>query len=176
MQRKIVFIGGIHGVGKSTLCTRLVSELKVPHYSASELIKRVKSGLFNLNKTVPDVSKNQDVLLFALNEFVTEPCFILDGHFSLFNSEHQVQDVPESVFIAVAPAAICVLTCDIKNVIKRIEDRDGVTNDITDYEKLNRRELSQARNIANTLKIPLLIHDTSTNEQELIAFVKSQLE
>lgn len=36
----IIFIAGIHGVGKSTLCKKLSSRYNIEHYSASELIKK----------------------------------------------------------------------------------------------------------------------------------------
>jgi broad-specificity NMP kinase len=39
MNIKIAFIGGIHGVGKSTICRQICSELNLEYLSASELIK-----------------------------------------------------------------------------------------------------------------------------------------
>lgn len=105
MKRKLIFIGGIHGVGKSTLCKKLISELKIPHYSASELITRAQKGLYTKNKTVKNVTKNQDVLLVALNEFVDEPCILLDGHFALFDAKQKVQQIPVETFASIEPIA-----------------------------------------------------------------------
>lgn len=39
MKNDIIFIGGIHGVGKGTLCKRIESELGIIHLSASEVLK-----------------------------------------------------------------------------------------------------------------------------------------
>lgn len=38
MNKGIIFIGGVHGVGKGTLCKRLASDLKITHLSASEVL------------------------------------------------------------------------------------------------------------------------------------------
>ena len=39
MTSKIAFIGGIHGVGKSTVCKHICRDLKIEYLSASELLK-----------------------------------------------------------------------------------------------------------------------------------------
>ncbi|MEC8328152.1 MAG: ATP-binding protein [Pseudomonadota bacterium] len=176
MKRKLIFIGGIHGVGKSTLCNKLVSELKIPHYSASELITRAKKGLFTKSKTVENVTKNQDVLVAALDEFVDDPYFILDGHFALFDVNHEVQLVPEETFVSIEPIALCVLTCDIKVVLERIAARDGFQHDKSAYEALSNKELANAKSIAQKLNIPVFIHDTNNDILELIQFISSHLE
>jgi len=36
-----IFVAGIYGVGKSTLCANLSKELKIPTYSAGDLISSV---------------------------------------------------------------------------------------------------------------------------------------
>ncbi|PCK30041.1 ATP-binding protein [Pseudoalteromonas piscicida] len=176
MKRKVIFIGGIHGVGKSTLCNKLVSEFNIPHYSASDLIKRAKQGLFTKNKSVANVSKNQDVLLTALNEFVDDPCFLLDGHFALFDANHNVQLVPEETFLSIEPVAMCVLTCDVKVVLERIAARDGIQHDKSAYKELNNSELEHAKSVAERLDVPLFIHDTNNDTLELTLFISSHLE
>ncbi len=50
-QKDIVFVGGIHGVGKSTLCSKFNNLLGISHYSASDLIKKKNRELVNTSKT-----------------------------------------------------------------------------------------------------------------------------
>ena len=35
----VIFVAGIYGVGKSTLCEKLSKELKIPFYSSGDLIR-----------------------------------------------------------------------------------------------------------------------------------------
>ena len=65
MPRKILFVGGIHGVGKSTLCDSICERMNVAHHSASELISKFVKVSHSANKRVTDVGKNQDVLIAA---------------------------------------------------------------------------------------------------------------
>jgi len=44
MNKEIIFIGGIHGVGKGTLCKRIASDLNIIHLSASEVLKWILHG------------------------------------------------------------------------------------------------------------------------------------
>jgi len=38
-MKNIIFIGGIHGVGKGTLCEKVCNDLNLLHLSASEVLK-----------------------------------------------------------------------------------------------------------------------------------------
>ncbi len=140
------------------------------------MLDKAKKGLYAKNKAVANVSKNQDVLLSALDEFVTEPNYLLDGHFALFGPNQEVELVPEETFLAIKPVAICVLTCDLNVVLERIAARDGIQHDISNYKALATNEQSHANMVAEQLDIPLYIHDTDKNIQELIEFISPHLE
>ncbi|NJK52616.1 MAG: AAA family ATPase [Leptolyngbyaceae cyanobacterium SU_3_3] len=67
MTAKTVFIGGVHGVGKTHLCNRIVSHFDVAHVTASELIGRhVKH---RIDKTVSDIEGNQLILAEELARY-----------------------------------------------------------------------------------------------------------
>ena len=40
MSKKIIFIAGSYGVGKTTLCNQISKVMKIPSYSASDLISK----------------------------------------------------------------------------------------------------------------------------------------
>ncbi len=171
-QRDIVFVGGIHGVGKSTLCTHFNNSLGISHYSASDLIKKKNRELVNSSKTVTNVSGNQNVLIEAINEYVVEDKFLLDGHFALFNADQEVIQIPLSTFETLSPVGIVLLVDDVKAIVKRIENRDNIKHSLSKYESLQSVEIETARTVADKFNIPLFIHDVNNELFELENFIK----
>jgi adenylate kinase len=80
----VIFLGGVHGVGKSTLAA-LCKESGVEHLRASDLIKQASSeARFDERKRVKDVDGNQGILVRSLNARIDGGGkFLLDGHFTL---------------------------------------------------------------------------------------------
>lgn len=62
----IIFIGGIHGVGKSFQCAKACEQLGVTHLVAGDLLKAEKQQSAGTDKRVTSVGQNQDVLVRAL--------------------------------------------------------------------------------------------------------------
>ncbi|MEY3499388.1 MAG: hypothetical protein RL308_1057 [Bacteroidota bacterium] len=104
MKRNITFIGGIHGVGKSTICEKICKETSLQYLSASKLIKwgEMNEGL--LSKQVEDVNITQQRLLIGLDNTVNEDkVYLLDGHYSLFNKKNEIVTVPLETFHQLNP-------------------------------------------------------------------------
>ena len=88
MKHKIIFLGGVHGVGKTSLCNKMCEELSIEGYSASNLIKRVKNVKFPTNKHSEEINGNQDTLIVAVNKYIRcKTACLLDGHFCLLNEK-----------------------------------------------------------------------------------------
>jgi len=175
MDNNIIFIGGIHGVGKTTLCEKLVENLHFNHYSASQLIKMLKNeDGDNKNKRVKNIAENQDLLITAINQYLdkSRPA-LLDGHFCLLNTEHKIKRVPKETFTAISPNAIVTLHDDIAKIINRITHRDDVNYDFTLLSSFQDKEISYSADIANNLEIPHLLFNVSDNITGLINFVTS---
>ena len=64
----VIFVAGVYGVGKSTLCEKLSKELSIPFYSASDLISKVNGESYGTNKVVKDKSQNQDILADVIHQ------------------------------------------------------------------------------------------------------------
>ena len=80
-RRRIVFIGGVHGVGKTTLCNELAARFNIEHFSASNLIAREKEEEHLRNKQVENIAGNQDHLVVAINKYFNSTSwYLLDGH------------------------------------------------------------------------------------------------
>lgn len=97
MANKIIFIGGIHGVGKTSLCEELSNQIGTHYFSASKLIKRLKKDhCDNENKAVKDIDGNQELLLTAINQYINKNIIVLlDGHFCLLSSTYEVTLIPK---------------------------------------------------------------------------------
>lgn len=65
-MKKIVFIGGIHGVGKSYLTEKISCHLGIRSYSASKLIAMSKEQDFTANKFIESIDTNQDQLIQSI--------------------------------------------------------------------------------------------------------------
>lgn len=76
----MIFISGVHGVGKSYFCNIAKDKLGISAYSASQLISKEKNELFAANKLIADIEDNQVHLLSAIAKLrATGKEFILDG-------------------------------------------------------------------------------------------------
>ena len=83
----MVFVSGVHGVGKSYFCGILKERLNISSYTASSLISGRKKARFSTDKRVADIDVNQLYLLEAVKELKDRnEEFLLDGHFCLLDS------------------------------------------------------------------------------------------
>ena len=78
----MIFVSGVHGVGKSYFCKLVKDSVGIETYSASALISAKKRSGFAKDKLIPDIDENQQFLLWAVDELRTL-CqnVILAGHF-----------------------------------------------------------------------------------------------
>jgi adenylate kinase len=62
MRKEIIFVGGIHGVGKGTFCRKISDSFQVEWFSASDLLKWSEISTKE-NKKVADFDETQQRLL-----------------------------------------------------------------------------------------------------------------
>ena len=137
----INFIGGIHGVGKTTFCKLLTERIGYLHYSASSLIKEYKN--LEKDKKVDKVNENQDILITAIkNTFNIQNNYILDGHFCLLDTKNQIIEVPFSTFETLNLKKIIVLKDSSCNIHEKLLKRDKINYDMDLIENFQDKELS----------------------------------
>ena len=156
MANRIVFIGGVHGVGKTYFCEILADQFDAEHVTASSLIGRhVKQSK---NKTVPDVEKNQLILAEELYRYKTDRCILLlDGHFCLISSTSEIKDVPLITFEAISPYAIILLKDNPSSIVTRLSQRDGQAYNLNLISALQDREHERANLVSEALKVPIKV-------------------
>ena len=167
MTAKTVFIGGVHGVGKTHFCNNIVSHYDVAHVTASELIGRhVKH---QIDKTVSDIEGNQLILAEELARYQTScRTILLDGHFCLLNAASSVQDVPVETFKAISLYAIILLIDNPEIIAERLSNRDSRVHSIELISELQSREIVRANLTSQSLQVPISVIEVTEALEESI--------
>ena len=174
MATRTVFIGGVHGVGKTYFCKNLVCRFDVAHITASELIGRYVKH--QVDKTVLDVEKNQLILAQELARYETScRTVLLDGHFCLLNATSSIQDVPLETFEAISPCAIILLIDSPEAIAERLSNRDNLMHSIELIAELQAQERARASLISKSLKIPISVIEVTANLEASIEEVSLYL-
>lgn len=164
----IVFIGGIHGVGKSTVCRTICEETGLIHLSASEVLKWEEINHDMTNKTVTDVVHTQDRLINGLTGIVNGLSkYLLDGHYCLLEKDGAIKKIPIETFIKINPFSLNLIVDDISLIKKRLEKRDGKQYDANLLNEMQNSEVSYAKEVSNILNVELNI----CNSQEIAAII-----
>jgi adenylate kinase len=174
-DNRIAFIGGIHGVGKSTICRHVCSELNLEYLSASELLKWKDINEDAKNKKVKDIPDTQNRLILGLtNTLQKDKNYLLDGHYCLLNSDNEVVNVPLDTFKKINPFSLNIILGDISEIKKRLETRDNKPYDYNLLERLQSEELTYAKQMSKTLGITLNI-GTQKDYSELLLLLSENL-
>lgn len=111
MYNNIIFIGGVHGVGKGTICQKIKEKLDFTHLSASEVLKWDDFKNEKGDKRVENVSTTQQRLIENLKNIVNpQKKYLLDGHFCLLKKDNSIERVPLKVFQQINPLAVIIVT------------------------------------------------------------------
>src|SRR5262245_55005538 len=128
---QIVFCGGVHGVGKSSLCRVLAPRIGAVHISAGSLLRT--AGLASTHgHAVSYVWRNQDYLrdaLAAQQRRIGDRPILLDGHFCLLSPLHSIRILPLSLFEWLSPVALLIVVDDPSAIVERLVRRDDAHMD-----------------------------------------------
>ncbi|MDN5201955.1 ATP-binding protein [Fulvivirgaceae bacterium BMA10] len=173
MYQNIIFIGGIHGVGKGNVCTKIQQKMDLEHLSASEVLKWSEVSPDTSNKLVKDISDTQDRLINRLKSLINpNKRYILDGHFCLFDAFGKIHKIPLTTFEKISPFVISVVTSDVEIVNERLRKRDGKSYSQNILNEMQETEIDQAVSIANSLNIPFFIIKND-DSSELVKFLSN---
>jgi adenylate kinase len=163
MNQRIVFVGGIHGAGKTTVSRVLAGLLSASHITAGGLIRETASAEHTVtvgvgDKAVPDVDANQALLLRGLDLYrarIGVGPILLDGHFSLLDPSGAVVGIPIAVYKAISPVAVLLVEADAQTVHDRLMRRDGAAAPLETLSLLASRERERAEAVCAALGIPM---------------------
>lgn len=164
-MKQILFAGGIHGVGKSTLCREIAAQFSLNYLSASEVLRWKDLNTDEKNKKVVDIPDTQSRLLRGL-EAIVKPGqrYVLDGHFCLFNKEGEVTSVPMETFERIKPFALILVTGDPAQISSALARRDDKSYDAEVLEEMQNHEMSHAQQVAAHLNVALIHFDKTTTQ------------
>lgn len=172
MFSNISFIGGIHGVGKSTICHDLCGKLGIEYLSASAVIKWAELNADPNNKRVENISLTQKRLIAGLSNAVKkENHYLLDGHYCLFDKNGKVTRVPYATFKAINPVSLHLIIGDVNKIKARIEERDQRIYDIAILKNMQEQEMAYAKELSQKLNVKLNIGEEA-NYNEIFSALK----
>ena len=175
MNGSTIFIAGVYGTGKSTLCSGLSVRFHIPAFSAGDLISAINGEQYGSNKAVADKYNNQVVLAERVRELNREnERIILAGHFCIFDVDNGVEVLPESVYSALCITRIVLLEADIQTIIAHLRCRDGKDYSKKSVSALIEKEREQSERISRQLKCPFDIYRMTFTDRD-IDFVASML-
>ncbi len=170
----MIFVSGIHGVGKTYFCNIIKEKFGIKSFSASQLIAERGKRDFSADKCVSDIDDNQLLLLNAINELrQAGEEFMLDGHFCLLNEEGVITRIPMETYTLLKPDTMILLLEDPKIIAERRFKRDGIRQDeclIVDFQKAER---VYATEIAEQLNIPLEISHGASDLERILEIIKT---
>lgn len=158
-----IFIGGVHGAGKTTFSKELARLLGASHVTAGGLIRENASASDTVtvgigDKTVPDVDANQVLLLRGLGLLrarIGSTPLLLDGHFVLLDVTGAVAEIPLAVYEAIAPCAVLLVEADPGTIRRRLIERDGDAPAMATVTQLTVRERAHAEQVCASLGLQL---------------------
>lgn len=158
-EKNIIFVGGVHGVGKGYVCSYINSRNEnVLHLSASDVLKWEN----NINKTVDNIDSNQNRLIANLSNIVRKSNrYLLDGHFCLLDTNFKISFIDIDTFMQINPIGILVIKEDPVIIKKRLEDRDSQIYDLDLITEFQECEIQRAIYVSKELKIKYHVFNSS---------------
>jgi len=176
LTSSMLFVGGVHGVGKSTMCQKALGPIGYRCETASSLIAAYGNRVHR-EKMVADVAANQVALLEQLRISRKQYLrFILDGHFTLINAKGKIERIESDVFAEINPDRLILIKGDPKVISSRLSARDGRKWDCGLLEKFQHEEEEHAYYVAKKIGVPLQIFDSSIGYAKLARAVQCSLD
>ena len=158
-QFNLIFLGGVHGVGKSTFAEKLSEVMGIETVSASALIKKARKGkvTWSIDKQTGEIDENQRLLLMEVNhKRLSGGSLILDGHYVLRNSTGTIEKIPVELFKQLQPSILLVLAENPSIILDRLNSRSDTSQSLKDIIEIQKNEIEHAKNVSEALNIKLI--------------------
>lgn len=154
----VIFLAGVHGVGKGFLGIPVANSMSITHLTASQLIREEKGqATWGNDKKTSDLDDNQLALIRAVAQRrLTHPGILLDGHFVLRNAQGVLTPLATSAFKELRLTGVILLTEEENVIASRLALRDKRMPDIQAISKLAAAEVTHAQAVCTELELPLV--------------------
>lgn len=158
MFKNIAFIGGIHGVGKSSICKIICNEIDITYLSASDVLKWKEVTNDSIVKNVANIPSTQDRLLEGLKNTINgQTNYLLDGHYCLLNLNNEIVEVPFETFKEINPISLNLIIGNVADIKLHLEQRDNKQYDLELLKKMQDSEINYAKYLSKKLNVSLNI-------------------
>ncbi len=163
-----IFIAGVYGVGKSTLCSALSNTLGIPAFSVGDLISEVNGEQYGANKAVKNKERNQDILAVEVRKKLDQyPTILLAGHFCIFDKSNCVKKLPYLVFKKLNLEQVLLLEAMPKDILLNLISRDKKEYKLYQIERLLSEERRAAEDVSKLCSCKLHIHQMAFDSVDL---------
>lgn len=156
----MIFFGGVHGAGKTSMCAGIADKFALKVISASAIIRAERDHPSLDSRTaVFNLSGNQGLLVRGAQRLITDSPgrYLLDGHFALRTLAGNIEEVDTNVFRALGLSGLICLVDHPAAIAQRLATRDGEVHDVTAISQLQTAELNSADSVSRTLGLSLKI-------------------
>lgn len=156
----MIFLGGVHGVGKTSMCDGISEKFGLKVISASAIIRAEREHPSPDSRTaVSNVGGNQGLLIRGVQRLVTDSPgnYLLDGHFALRTLAGKIEEIDAAVFNLMGVNGLVCLVDDPGAIARRLAARDGESHDVEAIAQLQTAELGSAESVSRTLKLGLKV-------------------
>lgn len=173
----LIFLGGVHGVGKTSMCEGIPEKFGLKVISASAIIRAERAHPSSDSRTaVLNVGGNQGLLIRGVQRLVTDAPgnYLLDGHFALRTLAGNIEEIGADVFHSIGVGGLICLVDEPAAIAQRLTTRDREMHDVDAISQLQSAEQSSAESVSRTLALPLKVvqaFDERAFEQSLRDFV-----
>lgn len=170
-MKKIIFVCGVHGAGKGTLCRALSARLGIRTYSASDIIKS-SSNYIESSKFTSSAKDNQSALIKGLNR-ISDNSLLLDGHFCLLSKKASIVDIDFETFHAIAPSVVIYVYASVEEIYRRLLARDGTSPSLSTITELQYREKERAIQFTQERGIIYVSYSSGDSIDELFRVIRN---
>lgn len=170
----MIFVAGVYGVGKTTICNFLASSLDYTTASASALIKQERGEItWDDEKRTRDISKNQHHLIQAVHNLQnTNEKNIVDGHFALLDKAGLILKVEIDIFLAMNIDAVLLIEDTPAEILTRLNLRDSANWKLPVLESLIEAEREGAFLFHRESGVPIATFQKD-ELQEILKFISN---
>jgi adenylate kinase len=166
-EAMIIFVAGIHGVGKTYLSVPAAQRLGILHATASQLI-REERGMqsWGQNKLVSEVDENQSALISAVGKIkASQQSLLLDGHFVLRGDQEGYIPIEEEAFRDLKIDAVLLIETTSEAISNRLTARGDYSWSVTALTSFAANERAHATKVSSSIGLPLLVLSSPSQNQ-----------
>lgn len=154
----VIFVGGVHGVGKSTHCQLYSERFGMRWFTASALIRaEMQTAIAKDSKAVVSPNGNQKLLLRSVHALTAanQP-MLLDGHFTLLDSGGNIVPIDVEIFDQLGLKGVVLIQDQPESICDRLRERDGHEWSVHKVSLQQEAEISHAQVVATMIQVPML--------------------